>query len=145
MSPTTILSCCVVLCCVVIPVCGGEDSGRTLLVHWITRTEHSSRSYTRAELAAEDSDRLPPRDVRMTLGDQSMLVHHSLREGGNGDVSTGNRSLTLWNCSKLYDSSYGYNASSCKFVRDNCHSKAHLMNYLAFMTCDLPSSATVCY
>ena len=66
----------------------------------------------------------------------------------NSDVSTNNRSLALWNCSKLYDSSYGYNASSCKFVRENCEAKSHLINYLAFMKCDLPSEVTVrihCY
>ena len=77
--------------------------------------------------------------------DRLVLIAESkryTREDKDGGNST-NPTVTLWNCSRLYDSSHGYNESSCRFVRDNCQIKAHLMNYLVFMLCDLPSKAKV--
>lgn len=54
-----------------------------------------------------------------------------------------NNTASPWNCSQLYDSSYGYNESSCRFVRENCRAKAHLFDYLAFMSCDMPQNIRV--
>lgn len=67
-------------------------------------------------------------------------THQVYRNTRQGSVKT-NR--TAWNCSRLYDASYGYNYSSCRFIQENCQSKFHLMNYLAFMKCTLPTRAQV--
>ena len=62
--------------------------------------------------------------------------HHTRKDLESG---TDNGNTSMWNCSQLYDSSNGYNESSCRFVQDNCQTKAHLINYLSFMKCDLPT------
>ena len=59
------------------------------------------------------------------------------------DMETDSSNMSVWNCSRLYDSSNGYNESSCRFVRENCQTKAHLINYLTFMKCDLPTNLKV--
>ena len=129
---------------------GSQEESRTSLVYWISDPAPSAND----ELAPDSLDTrdvtlelvsrsFPARDESIELIRRSESLEYHLRQE-NGGGSSDNKSLTHWNCSKLYDSSYGYNSSSCKFVRENCQSKAHLMNYLAFMKCDLPSSATVC-
>ena len=64
-------------------------------------------------------------------------LHYYTREEAD------NITASPWNCSQLYDSSYGYNESSCRFVRENCQAKAHLFDYLAFMNCDVPQKIRV--
>ena len=85
-------------------------------------------------------------EVDQSLSSEGLLLvaesKRYTREDKDGGNST-NHAVTLWNCSRLYDASCGYNESSCRFVRDNCQIKAHLMNYLVFMLCDLPSKAKV--
>ena len=147
------------LCCAVVLVASGspEDDSRTLtLVQWMSESTHSvsdeqlelstsSLDATNVELELVSSDVTPRVEGLVGLVSRSERSGGHLRQenGGGGGGRAGNRSFTLWNCSKLYDSSYGYNASSCRFVRENCQSKTHLVNYLAFMKCDLPPSATV--
>ena len=74
---------------------------------------------------------------------ESHELHRYTREDLNGYRDMDTENMSVWNCSRLYDSSYGYNESSCRFVRDNCQTKAHLINYLTFMKCDLPSNIKV--
>ena len=104
----------------------GHDTGKRVLFQFTSEPDHLEK----------------PSSNVLEVSARSVHLQLHVRQN-NADVNIDNRSLTLWNCSKLYDSSYGYNASSCKFVRENCEAKAHLMNYLAFMKCDLPSKATV--
>ena len=138
---------------VIVLVAGSHEDSRTPQVKWMSESA-SSASYQPHALPTSHPDDtdvglgLVTRDVSgrvegVGLASRSESAGHHLRQDNRGRKSD-NRSLTLRNCSKLYDSSYGYNSSGCKFVRENCQSKAHLMNYLAFMECDLPRSAAVC-
>ena len=141
------LYCCMAICSGTV-LASSRDSDRQP-VHWSTSqsTQSVIRSSETLELVDSSSDMLDnvlvrDDDLELSVGsDRSLGLF--LRQAANDGMSTDNKSLTLWNCSKLYDSSYGYNYSSCKFVKDNCQSKVHLMDYLAFMKCDLPPSATV--
>ena len=76
---------------------------------------------------------------------ESHEIHRHTRKDLSGyrDMETDSNNISVWNCSRLYDSSYGYNESSCRFVRENCQTKAHLINYLTFMKCDLPTNVKV--
>ena len=140
-------------CCMIVLVAGSHEDSRTPQVKWMSEST-SSASYEPHALPTSHPDDtdvdlgLVTTDVStrvegVGLASRSENAGHHLRQDNRGGKSD-NRSLTIWNCSKLYDSSYGYNASGCKFVKENCQSKAHLMNYLAFMECDLPRSAAVC-
>ena len=88
---------------------------------WVSATDRYS-SYSRSDEHAEPA-------------------HILRRNGRQGNVNTTN--TTVWNCSLLYDKLYGYDGSSCSFIQENCQSKSRLMNYLAFMKCDLPDNAQV--
>lgn len=118
----------IVLCVLLFMECtvsvGLED--RTT-IHWIREVAHTVGN--KLESAVES---------------ESHSLHRYTREDedGRSDVNTNNTEF-LWNCSQLYDSSYGYNESSCRFVRENCQTKSHLINYLAFMKCDLPPKVKV--
>lgn len=112
---------CVLLyhtCCTTASV-STED---TSAMDWIGESGH----FTRSRLSRSDE-----------LVEQTHTLHRYTRQGSV------DKAVHLWNCSRLYDASSGYNGSSCNFIQENCHSKSHLMNYLAFMKCDLPTNAQV--
>ena len=78
------------------------------------------------------------------LADSQELYRHTREDLSDcRNMETDSSNISVWNCSRLYDSSYGYNESSCRFVRENCQTKAHLINYLTFMKCDLPTNLKV--
>ena len=95
--------------------------------------------------ALEERTRLQLSRDSVSRGDGLAMLqeryHYTIKR--QSEVNTGNRTVALWNCSRLYDASYGYNASGCRFIHENCQSKAHLINYLSFIKCDLPSRARV--
>lgn len=76
------------------------------------------------------------RSVNKQGGLSTENTRHTREEADNDTVHQ-------WNCSQLYDSSYGYNESGCRFVKDNCQTKAHLFDYLAFIKCNMPQKLKV--
>lgn len=133
------------ICCKGILTKGHEEEERlrTTLLHWFSQEPESSSNSDIIDSGRDYLDTTDDDSQLKRLARSEAKGSHNLRQNSGEEIYVGNKSLTLWNCSRIYSTSTGYNASRCQFVKENCEAKAHLMNYLAFMMCDLPSSAVV--
>jgi len=103
----------------------------------VTCTESSddderATDYWRLELSAIE-DRVVLADSYMSQGKQQFV---RAVENENSTESE-NSTVYDWSCSHPSSTPQGYNESSCRYVRDYCADKTHLINYLEFVMCDL--------
>lgn len=104
----------------------------------VTCTESSddderATDYWRLELSTIDQDRVVLADSYMSQGKQQ-----SVRAVENeNSTESENSTVYDWSCSHPSSTPQGYNESSCRYVRDYCADKTHLINYLEFVMCDL--------
>ena len=95
--------------------------------------ERAADYWTRTELSTIGKDRVVLADSYMSQGKQQSV--RAIED--ENSTESANSTVYKWSCSHPSSTPQGYNESSCRYVRDYCADKTHLINYLEFVMCDL--------
>ena len=100
--------------------------------------------WTRSGLSHSTPHRDHPLDTASLTNDHHPNLHHRHLMSYHGDSNGSHGDNSSYKCENPLHPPPSYHGDSCQFVRDHCSGEAQLINYLAFITCNM-KDVKVCF
>ncbi len=100
--------------------------------------------WTRSGLSHSTPRRDHPLDTASLTNDHHPNLHHRHLMSYHGDSNGSHGDNSSYKCESPLHPPPSYHGDSCQFVRDHCSGEAQLINYLAFITCNM-KDVKVCF